>query len=60
MMNWKTTLGGILAAIGQFLETLVEPDWMPLLGRVMTAVGLFLLGASARDYNVTSEQSIKK
>lgn len=57
MINWKTTLGGVLAAIGQFLETIHEPSWVGLLGRILSAVGMFLIGAMARDYNVTSEQS---
>lgn len=57
MINWKTTLGGILAAIGQFLESIQDPAWVGLVGRILTAAGLFLLGTSARDYNVTSEKS---
>jgi hypothetical protein len=57
MINWKTTLGGILAALGQFLETITDPAWIGLIGRIISAVGVFLIGATARDFNVTSEQS---
>jgi len=60
MPNWKTTLGGILAAVGQFLQTIEDPAWLKLFGQIVGAIGLFLLGASARDFNVTSEQSLKK
>ncbi len=57
MTNWKTTLGGILAAIGQFLQTVEDPSWVRMVGQIIAAAGLFLLGASARDFNVTSEKS---
>ncbi len=57
MTNWKTTLGGILVAIGTFLQNIEDPAWLALIGQVFVAGGAFLVGGYARDYNVTSEKS---
>ena len=47
MTNWKTTLGGILAAIGTYLTS--QQGWIGITGQVVSAVGLLLLGHSAAD-----------
>jgi len=47
MTNWKTTLGGILAAIGTYLTS--QQGWISIAGQVVSAVGLLLLGHSAAD-----------
>ncbi len=48
MKNWKTTLGGILAAAGQYLIN-SESGWLSIVGQVLSGVGLLLLGAAAQD-----------
>ena len=55
MANWKTTLGGILISLGTILQS-SESTWSSI-GTIMVAVGGLLAGASARDWNVTSERS---
>lgn len=54
MKSWKTTLFGALAAVGTYLAT--QPG-LEIVGQVLTGVATFLLGAFARDNNVTSEQA---
>ena len=46
--SWKTTMGGLLAAIGAFLVN-SQTGWLNLVGQVTQAVGLFFLGLSAQD-----------
>ena len=46
--NWKTTIGGLLAAVGSFLVN-SQTGWLQVVGQVCQAVGLFFLGASAQD-----------
>jgi hypothetical protein len=48
MQNWKTTLGGVLAAIGSFLVN-SQNGALNIVGQVCQAVGLFFLGAAAKD-----------
>jgi hypothetical protein len=52
MKNWKTTLGGIMAAIGQYL-TQAESGWLNIAGQVISGIGLLLLGAAAQDSSVS-------
>jgi hypothetical protein len=54
MENWKTTLGGILLAIGTAALGAPIPEkyrWIP---GVLSAAGGALLGLTAKDYNVHS------
>lgn len=54
--SWKTTLGGILAAVGLGLRHAPianAGDWADCI----TAVGVGLIGLSARDNNVSSERA---
>lgn len=53
MKNWKTTVGGILAAVGSYLVNSNQTGWINILGQVCSAVGLLLLGGAAKDKNVT-------
>lgn len=46
MKNWKTTLGGILTAIGLANQ---NKSW----GNVVAAIGALLAGVSARDHDTT-------
>lgn len=54
MTNWKTTLGGIIAAVG--LACKHHPLTAPW-SDFVTAIGVGILGLSARDFNKSSEQS---
>jgi hypothetical protein len=56
MTSWKTTVGGLLMAAG--MSVLDNPDpRIHLAAKVCEALGAALLGMSARDNNVTSEQA---
>ena len=48
MKNWKTTVGGLLAAVGSYLIN-SQTGWLQVVGQVAQAVGLFFLGAVAQD-----------
>lgn len=54
--SWKTTLGGILVAAGQFIPQALPPNWH-WLSATLTGIGGLILGAAARDNGVTSEQA---
>jgi len=51
MKNWKTTLGGILSAVGTYL-TNSQTGWLNIVGQVFTMAGLLLIGSMAKDHNV--------
>ena len=53
--SWKTSASGIAASIGTALTQIEDPAWVKMLGSVMLAVSVYLLGANARDRDVTSE-----
>jgi hypothetical protein len=46
--SWKTTIGGLLAAVGTFLVN-SQTGVLNLIGQIAQAVGLFFLGFSAQD-----------
>lgn len=46
--NWKTTIGGILAAIGSYLVN-SQTGTLNLVGQIAQVVGIFLVGAMAKD-----------
>jgi hypothetical protein len=53
MKSWKTSLGGILAAIGIVLrDNPKTAAYAPL----VEGVGIVLIGMSARDNKLSSEQ----
>ena len=54
MKSWKTTLGGILLALGTPLAGLVEESWVKYVGIGMITLGGLLM-SQARDHNVSSE-----
>jgi hypothetical protein len=56
MKSWKTTLAGILVALGTSL-TQSSDKTLQTIGAILTPVGSLLLGLSARDNNVTSEKA---
>lgn len=53
--SWKTSLGGILAAVGLSLTAMADPT-LKLIGTIVAALGAFLTGQSARDNKKTSEE----
>jgi hypothetical protein len=48
--SWKTTIGGILAAVGSYLVN-SQTGVLNLVGQIAQAVGLFFLGFAAQDSN---------
>jgi uncharacterized membrane protein len=48
MKNWKTTVGGILAAIGSYLVN-SQVGVLNVVGQIMQVIGVFLIGATAQD-----------
>lgn len=48
MKNWKTTLGGILAAVGSYLVN-SQTGVLNLVGQIAQVIGMFFLGYSATD-----------
>jgi hypothetical protein len=56
-MNWKTTLGGILMALGTIAQTTPIPpqySWIPSL---IAALGGAITGVSAKDFDTHSTMS---
>ena len=54
MKNWKTTVAGILTAVGMYLQN-NESGTLKLIGQVLSFAGSILLGFMAKDYNVTGK-----
>jgi len=54
--SWKTTLGGAVLALSPVIKQAVKPEYAWLGDAAMT-LGALILGAAARDNNVTSEQA---
>jgi hypothetical protein len=54
--SWKTTFGGILMAGGPALKGMLPPQW-DWIGDALLALGGLIVGASARDNGVTSEDA---
>lgn len=50
MKNWKTTLSGVLAGLGQIVPLFGVPAEV---GQAISVLGLFLIGMFAKDSNVT-------
>jgi hypothetical protein len=50
MKNWKTTVGGLITAIGLYMMTIPE---VKDLGGVVAAIGAVFTGSMAKDSNVT-------
>jgi len=48
MKNWKTTVGGALAALGIYFVN-SQTGVLNLVGQIMQAVGVFFMGYSAVD-----------
>jgi hypothetical protein len=59
VVNWQTSMAGLLAAIGATLEQNSNPT-LHLIGTILLAVGTFLTGLFARTATKTDEQSLGK
>lgn len=55
--SWRTTVGGILMAVGGPLSQTHEPSWLSPVGTALFSAGAALLGFSARDSMVTSKEA---
>ena len=55
MKSWKTTVFGLVSAIGAYLVTVNDPAWVSSLGKVLALVGPIGLGLVARDNDKSSE-----
>jgi len=55
LKSWKTTLAGLISAIGVWAAKQPDPWWLYQVGEVLQMLGVFMLGAVARDNNVPSE-----
>ncbi len=54
MENWKTTLGGILLAVGAAALGAPIPEQYKWIPGVVSAIGGGLLGFTAKDFNTHS------
>jgi hypothetical protein len=58
MKNWKTTLGGLLLAIGQAAPAILPSNWT-WLGSTLTGIGGILIGGAAADSSAIRETAKK-
>jgi hypothetical protein len=56
MKSWKTTLGGILLGASPLAKEALPPKYS-WISDALLAIGGLVLGASARDNKVSSEQA---
>lgn len=59
MKNWKTSLGGILIAVGASLQS-SEDTTMKAVGTVLIGVGGLIVGLFGKDNNVTGAGANQK
>ena len=52
MKSWKTTLSGIIAAVGAAFQISDNPT-LQIIGKVLLAIGALFFGISAKDSDVT-------
>jgi hypothetical protein len=54
MKSWKTTLCGVLAAVGVYLIN-NEVGILNVVGQILSVLGVALGGALAKDHNVSGK-----
>jgi hypothetical protein len=54
MKNWKTTVAGIVTAVGVGFTQSDDPT-LQFIGKVLMVVGPIILGVAAKDLNVTGK-----
>lgn len=54
--SWKTTLGGILAMLGPIAKSSLPTSWA-WVGDALLSIGSLVIGMSARDNSVSSEEA---
>jgi len=52
MSNWKTTLAGVITAIGVGFSQSNDPT-LQFIGKILVVIGPVILGYLAKDYDVT-------
>ena len=52
MKSWKTTVSGIIAAVGAAFQLSDNPT-LQIVGKVLVALGILFFGVSAKDSDVT-------
>ena len=52
--SWKTLVAGMVAAVGAYLKTVPDPQWLSGFGTLLESAGLAMLGWVARDDSVSS------
>lgn len=57
MKSWKTTVAGLIGAIGLYLSKQADPSWLHNVGDILAMAGTAAAGFFARDNGVTSEQA---
>ena len=55
--SYKTTLAGLVGAIGTYLVSVKDPAWVSLVGQFLMALGSAAVGMFARDNDVSSENA---
>jgi hypothetical protein len=56
MTSWKTTIFGLIGAIGAYCVTVPDPSWLSYVGKFLVVLSPAAMGYFARDKDVSSEQ----